>query len=121
MSDPNFIRIDVSGGWLDQLIKEIDKNRDFSISCANRADLSEEDRYNYKCMAERDARVKAKVTKYTDSQGYARLYRRMLKPNSALTSTQKLMLYETNVFRHRNLMWRTCYRVSVQGLSEHRP
>ena len=58
MSDPNFIRIDVSGGWLEQLIKEIDKNRDFSISCANQADLSEEDRYNYKCMAERDARVK---------------------------------------------------------------
>ena len=54
---------------------QIDKNRDFSISYANHADLSEEDRYNYRCMAERDARVKAKVTKYTDSQGYARLYR----------------------------------------------
>ena len=75
MGDPNFIRIDIAGGWFDQLIKEIDKNRDFSLLCANNPDTSDESRYNFKCMAERDERVKAKLMKYTDSSGCARLYR----------------------------------------------
>lgn len=75
MADPNFIRIDIAGGWFDQLIKEIDRNRNFSLLCANNPGASDESRHNFKCMAERDERVKAKLMKYTDSNGCARLYR----------------------------------------------
>ena len=75
MNDPNFIRIDVSGGWLEQLIMEIDRNREFALWGAESENTSDENRYIYKNMVERDERVKAKVTKYTDSSGCARLYR----------------------------------------------
>ena len=74
MADPNFIRIDIAGGWFDQLVREIDKNRDFSLLCANNSGTSDESRHNFKSMAERDERVKAKLMKYTDSSGCARLY-----------------------------------------------
>ncbi len=79
MAYPNFIRIDLGGGWFDQLIKEIDRNREFSLWLADNPDTSDESRHYFNCMAERDERVKVKLMNYTDSNCCAKLFRSELQ------------------------------------------
>lgn len=75
MSDPNFIKIDMSGGWFAHLLSEIDRNTAFLKLLLSLNDTSDETRTFCYYSIDRNERVKSKLLKYTDSSGCARLYR----------------------------------------------
>lgn len=75
MNDPNFIKIDISGGWFAHLLAQIDKNTAFLKLILSINDTSDESRKCCYYSIDRNERVKAKLLKYTDSSDCARLYR----------------------------------------------
>lgn len=75
MNELEYIKVYISNGWLDQLIKEIDKNSAFAVCCINDADTPEKDKHIFESLVKRNERIKTKLLEDTDSMDYAKLYK----------------------------------------------